>query len=195
MGSQVIEAVMWGSRDALLDALQRGGDANDTENGQSALMMACVQDRDDLAADLIRHGADPNAKAADESTPLFIAVGLGSHGLSSVLIAASANVNAVNNIGQTPLMVASKSGCDGVVELLLNAGASVTARDHKRLNALHWAVTGGDFPSVASLLIAYGADPGEKTVNGQSALDYAISLQRHGMIKSLREALQGIRAK
>lgn len=186
MGSQVIEAVMWSSRDALLDALQRGGDANDTENGQSALMLACVQDRDDLAGDLLRHGADPHAKAADGSTPLLIAAGLGSHGLTSVLVAAGASVNAVNDIGQTPLMVAAKSGSDGVVELLLNAGASATARDYKRLNALHWAATGGDFPSVASLLIAHGADPREKTANGQSALDYAISLRRKEMINVLR---------
>lgn len=73
-------------------------------------------------------------------------------------------------------MVAAKSGSAGVIELLLNAGASAMARDYKQLNALHWAATGGDFPSVASLLIAHGADPREKTGNGQSALDYAISL-------------------
>lgn len=99
MGSQVVEAVLWSSRDALLDALQRSGGANDSENGQSALMLACVQDRDDLAGDLLRHGADPNGEAADGSTPLFIAAGLGGSGLTSVLVAASANVNVVNNIG------------------------------------------------------------------------------------------------
>lgn len=186
MGSQVIEAVICSSRDALLDALQRGGDANDTDSGQSALMLACVQDRDDLAADLIRHGADPNAKAADGSTPLFVAASLGSHELTRVLISAGANVHAVNDIGQTPLMVAAKSGSEMVIELLLNAGASAKARDYKQLNALHWAATGGDFPSVASLLIAHGTDPRERTGNGQSPLDYAISLKRHGMIGVLR---------
>lgn len=186
MGSQVIEAVMWSSRDALLDALQRGGDANDIENGQSALMLACLQDRDDLAADLVRHGADVNAKAPDGSTPLFTATYLGSRELVRVLISAGADVNATNHVGQTPLMVAAKSGSDGVIELLANAGADAKARDHQHRSALHWAATGGDFPSVAKLLIAHGTDPREKTSDGKSALDYAISLQRNGMVRALR---------
>jgi len=37
MGSQVIEALIWSSRDALLDALQKGGNPNDVEGGSSAL--------------------------------------------------------------------------------------------------------------------------------------------------------------
>jgi len=67
MGSQVIEAVVCSSRDALLDALQHGGNPNDEEDGISALVMACTQDRDDLAADLQRETANPihRLRAAD----------------------------------------------------------------------------------------------------------------------------------
>ena len=185
MGSQVIEAVVCSSRDALLDALQNGGNPNDEEDGISALTMACTQDRGDLAGDLIRHGANVNATEQDGSTPLFIAAGIGSESLTQVLLDAGADVNAINDIGQTPLMVAAKVGSPEVVTMLLKAHANGRAHDEHGLNALHWAATGGDFDQVIRLLLAAGANPDDRTIDGKSALDYAISLNRRAIIAAL----------
>jgi len=185
MGSQVIEAVVCSSRDALLDALQNGGNPNDEEDGISALAMACTQDSEDLAGDLIRHGANVNTTEQDGSTPIFIAAGLGSEALTRVLLDAGADLNAVNEIGQTPLMVAAKSGSPEVVKMLLKAGVDGRARDKHGLNALHWTATGGDFDQIAHLLLAAGTNPGDRTIDGKSALDYAVSLNRGAMIAAL----------
>jgi uncharacterized protein len=185
MGSQVIEAVVCSSRDALLDALHNGGNPNDEEDGISALAMACTQDSEDLAGDLIRYGANVNATEEDGSTPLFIAVGLGSEALTRLLLDSGADVNAVNDIGQTPLMVAAKSGSPEVVTMLLKARADGRARDKHGLNALHWTATGGDFDQVVRVLIAAGTNPGDRTIDGKSALDYAVSLNRGAIIAEL----------
>lgn len=185
MGSQVIEAVICSSRDALLDALQAGGNANDEEDGISALVMACTQDRDDLAADLIRYGAKVNAPEDDGSTPIFVAAGMGSESLTRLLLGAGADLNAVNDIGQTPLMVGAKSGNPTVVAMLLNANANPRTRDRHGLNALHWTLTGGDFDEVIRLLLTAGTNPADRTTDGQSPLNYAVSLNRGACIAVL----------
>jgi hypothetical protein len=44
MESSVIQAIVLGSRDALLDALERGGNPDDAENSVPALTLVCLQD-------------------------------------------------------------------------------------------------------------------------------------------------------
>jgi uncharacterized protein len=185
MGSQVIEAVVCSSRDALLDALHSGGNPNDEEDGISALVMACTQDREDLAADLIQYGASVNAPEQDGSTPIFTAASLGSEALTRVLLEAGADVNAANDIGQTPLMVAAKSGSLPVVEMLLKADANARAHDKHGLSALHWAATGGDFDQIIHVLLTVGTNPHDRTIDGRSALDYAVLLKRGATIAAL----------
>jgi len=178
MGSQVIEALIWSSRDALIDALQKGGNPNDGDSGSSALSLACAQGRDDLAGDLVRHGARVDGTEEDETPPLHIAASLGNAQLTELLIHAGANVNAANDIGQTPLMAGAKSGSIAVVTLLLQARANAMARDNNGRNALHWALVGGDHPDIIARLRKSGASSHERTKEGQSPLDYAITLDR-----------------
>jgi ankyrin repeat protein len=178
MGSQIIEALIWSSRDALLDALQKGGNPNDADSGSSALSLACVQGRDDLVGDLLRHGARVDGTEEDEIPPLHIAASLGNARITELLIHAGANVNAANDIGQTPLMVGAKSGSIAVLTLLLQARANAMARDNDGRNALHWALVGGDHPDVITHLRKAGASSHERTKDGQSPLDYAMALDR-----------------
>lgn len=178
MGSQVIEAVILSSRDALLDALHRGGNPNDGERGASALSIACVQGREDLAGDLLRHGAAANGTKEDETPPIHIATGLGDPRLTALLIQAGADVNAPNDIGQTPLMVGARSGNIQVVNLLLQARANALARDHDGRNALHWTLIGGDRPDIIMRLREAGTSSSELTRDGQSPSDYARQLNR-----------------
>ena len=53
MGSGVTEAVVFGSRDALSDALAAGGNPDETEKGVTALTLACIQNREDLVSELL----------------------------------------------------------------------------------------------------------------------------------------------
>ena len=178
MASPVIEAIMMSSRDALLDALHRGGNANETEDGNSALVWACLQDREDLASDLLRNGADVNAAGSDGTTPLFIAVMIESIGLTTLLLKAGASTEPKNEIGQTPLMVAAKTGCEDILSALIDAGASATALDAAERNAMHWAITDGDFPEVVERLLAAGTNPRQRSKEGLTPLDYAKDLGR-----------------
>jgi len=91
---------------------------------------------------------------------------------------AEANVNAANDSGQAPLMAGAKSGSIAVVTLLLQARANAMARDNDGRNALHWALVGGDYPDIITRLRKAGASSYERTKNGQSPLDYAMTLGR-----------------
>jgi ankyrin repeat protein len=178
VGSQVFEAVILSSRDALLDALQKGGNPDDGDGGSSALTLACVQGRDDLVGDLLRYGARADGTEEDETPPLHIAASMGNARITELLVHGGADVNATNDIRQTPLMAGAKSGNIAIVILLLQARADVSARDNNGRNALHWALVGGDYPDIVARLREAGAATYERTKDGQSPLDYALMLDR-----------------
>jgi len=185
VGSSVIDAVVLASRDALLDALQRGCDPNEAEDGRSALALACLNQSLDLVSDLIRFGADVNAAESDGTTPIFHAAFNGNSILVHALLDAGARTDARNEVGQTPLMVAAKSGSVQTVLLLLRFGSTASARDQNGRNALHWASTGGDFDDVIEALLVAGVDPTDRTIEGDSAIDYAFRLKRDASLAAM----------
>jgi ankyrin repeat protein len=74
---------------------------------------------------LIRKGADPNARDAHGQTPLMIAVYLGRLTAAETLINAGAAVNAEDDMGTTALMSAVDRRDRKAVELLIKSGADV----------------------------------------------------------------------
>lgn len=90
---------------------------------------------------LVEGGADPRRTAADGTTALMVAAGLGrylaeSHvtparALAAVQFALAQNldVNAVNETGNTALHGAAFIKADEIVELLVSAGAAIDARN------------------------------------------------------------------
>jgi len=79
------------------------------------------------AATLLESGADPNARAAEGTTPLTLAVQNDAISMLRLLIDKGADVNLVGPDGVSPLKLAVKLDKREVVRLLLSAGASADA--------------------------------------------------------------------
>ena len=99
----------------------------------TALHLAVMMGQEDLCAQLLASGADPNAAEANGSTPLHFAARLGSAELCGALLRAGANPNATDGEGVSPLQAsASGEASVEVSERLVASGAEVGARDRLR---------------------------------------------------------------
>jgi hypothetical protein len=97
---------------------------------------------------LLKAGADPSLRTADQTTPLMMAAGLGygsrddsgrprgipsptAAGAVKLLVEAGADVNAANEAGFTALHGAAYRGWDDVIKFLVEHGANINAQDYK----------------------------------------------------------------
>jgi len=85
---------------------------------------------------LLRNGADVDARDKHGRTPLHAAVGSGGKVGVGLLLDAGARVNARDNDGETPLHWAIRSGAAEAVDALIAAGARVNIRSVKGETAL-----------------------------------------------------------
>lgn len=146
-------------------------DARD-ETGRTPLMEALLQSDGELTALLLRRGADPAARDAEENTCLHYASAGGNKGLCRRMIKLGNAVNAANERGVTPLMFAARGGYASVMhELLLHGKADANAATVSGMTALQFAA----FPPLLmshrqkenadkrlrrlKLLFDFGADP------------------------------------
>ena len=122
-------------------------------------------------------------------TPSILAAACGRTAALKALLDARANASARDSAGRTALMYAARYGHEATVRLLLSHGVDVDALDLAGLTALmHVAQLGASGlaarggPStkradadtaIASDLIADGANPDCKNLNGDTALDIA----------------------
>ena len=78
----------------------------------------------DLAARLLKAGANPNVRNQLGSTPLAEAAFNANTGLIKALLDAGADPNAAGPDGQTPLMIVSRTSNVAAAKLLLDKGAN-----------------------------------------------------------------------
>jgi ankyrin repeat protein len=116
-----------------------------TDDGFTALHLACFFDRDEVARLLLDSGADPNVTAVNGSDlrPLHSAVAARATGLVAVLLAAGADPNPRQKGGYTPLHAAALHGDEAIVDLLLTAGAAPGIVDDEGKSAADHAGGGG----------------------------------------------------
>ncbi|MEI7835965.1 MAG: ankyrin repeat domain-containing protein [Planctomycetota bacterium] len=125
-------------------------------------------------ADLIRRGADVNAKDKEMGwTALHWAAADGDVDMIEQLLAARADVDATDAAGKTPLHEACRSGQVSAVQALLTAHANPKLADLMGRTPLHYAVLAGN-RAIVDLLLGKRVDVNAATKDGQTPLQMAL---------------------
>ena len=118
---------------------------------ESPLMMAALKGQQDLAARMIKKGADINKTGW---TPLHYAASSGHLAIISLLLENSAYIDAESPNGSTPLMMAAMYGTPTAVKLLLQEGADPQLKNQQGLTALQFAQRGNRADSADAIAAA-----------------------------------------
>lgn len=172
---------------AAATALQNAGvtiDAADP-SGDTALMSAIRDHREDEWDLLIKQGANVNARTRTGETAVMFAVMAGDYPAALVLIGAGADVNAADNDGWTALMFAARFGRLSHASGLIRAGANVNAASRLGWTPLMWAAYAGNEP-MATMLLDAGANPNASSRAAQTALIRAEAQGNARMTELLR---------
>lgn len=187
------EAVQWPcpSADWVWLMLKRGEDIEGRdEKGQTALHVACTQERLEIVNFLLEQGADIEARNNDGQTPLHVAKNAEA---VRYLCAAGADANARDNEKLTPLHTITQndlSDCNAAVETLLKHHADVSARDSRGRTPLHLAcqLSGFEFWSIVGSVKAflhYNADIDAQDAEGATPLHEACGHYSPDVVKVL----------
>jgi ankyrin repeat protein len=118
---------------------------------------------------LLRHGANIDARTAENVTPILFAVASGKIEAVKILLSYNPDLDYFSGYGESPLIVAVKRNNIAVAELLLRDSANVNLQNKKGFSALHFAAIYGDFYMV-DLLLYYDADPNIRSRDGTTPL-------------------------
>ena len=145
------------SAEKVCEWLRRGANVN-AKRDHKTLLHGAAWGAYEIAALLLAHGADVNAKDLWKETPLYAAAIRDNREMAALLLAHGADVNA-KNYGNTPLYEAAHHNSEEVAALLIENGADVNAEVDMsgRGTPLH-AAARRNSEEVAALLLANGAD-------------------------------------
>jgi uncharacterized protein len=138
---------------------------------------------------LLAAGADVNARASDQATPLINAALESQLTVAELLISKGADVMARNSGGFTPLHAAAFSGSVPISKLLLQHGAALDDAANKAGVTPLMVAGEENHVEVAAFLLSEGADVGHAEVHGYTPITRAIwkgnteivrLLKRHG---------------
>ncbi len=156
--------------------------------------MVATKSSHPIAALLIEHGADVDAKDYQGSTPLHHAAGVGVQKVVDLLLKHGADPAALNTYNDTPLHAcASGEGVKkaaartAMAKMLIAAGSPVNAVNLSGQTPLWNAAARGDLALVRTLP-AHGADPKIRATGQQgTALDVARTYERADVVKLLEK--------
>mmetsp|Transcript_71176 Transcript_71176/g.123501 ORF Transcript_71176/g.123501 Transcript_71176/m.123501 type:complete len:193 (+) Transcript_71176:78-656(+) len=158
--SDLYQAVMMNKRGSVQRHIRGGADLEKRNNvGFTALHAALKYADEDIAFEVIRAGADINARSAEDGlTPLLFAAIEGKDGVVRQLLSQGADVNGTDYKGNTALhMAAGAMGpCrESTILLLLGAGADLNIENHTGYTPVGVAEDMGG-PAVSELLQSKG---------------------------------------
>lgn len=157
------------------------------EAGWTLLHHAAFKCDSQRVAELIKIGADINAKDQEGRTPLLYALTKKNLNFVEFLIRSGADVNISDNNNATALHWAVPNHDVALIEMLLGAGANVNCQDGEGWTPLHYAVMGKK-KKIIRMLVAKGADINIEEKEGDTPLSIALDcpkdhladlLQRH----------------
>jgi ankyrin repeat protein len=138
-GQPALILAMQKSSDKVVDVLVNWPKTNlsiQNLQGETPLMLAAIQNKRTLAAQLIANGADVNKAGW---TPLHYAASKGHVEMMRLLIENHAYLDAESPNGTTPLMMAAHYGSPMATKLLLEEGADPRLTNQLGLSALDFA--------------------------------------------------------
>ncbi|XP_043979984.1 ankyrin repeat domain-containing protein 27 isoform X1 [Gambusia affinis] len=141
-------------------------------DGFTPLHVAALHGHSSLAALLIRHGANVNARTIQSATPLHLASQNSHVQVVRFLLECNAKLNKKDHYGNTPLIHACLCGNLETVNILLQSNALVNVANLQGNTALHEAVRGGH-QAVVELLLRSGASPSLRNRRQRTPLDCA----------------------
>ncbi len=119
--------------------------------------------------DLIKRGADVDAKSWEGVTSLMFATQNANLAMMKVLIRCGADPDLKPASGNTALIASILNGTPDITEFLIRNGASVDLGDNNDVTPLMYAIKVDSF-DIPDLLIYYGADFDIKSKDGTDAL-------------------------
>lgn len=149
--------------------ISKGADVNRISKGITPLSRVTQKNNIQLAAFLIKNGADPSKPDENGDIPLAIAVTNGYEAIAGMLMHnssdAARDANWKNNLGVPVLNLAAEKGYTQIVNTLLKYGANPNATDYMDNTALSLAAQQGN-QQMADLLISSGADVNHQNMMG-----------------------------
>ncbi|WP_423141079.1 ankyrin repeat domain-containing protein [Parablastomonas sp. CN1-191] len=163
-----LQALRSGDDTAALQALSDKVDVNtaDSVSGETGLHIAIGKRRLDWVGQLVRSGANINARDAKGQTPLQVAVNTNFTAAATLLAQRGALLNERDNIGETPLITAIHNRNAELVKVLVAAGANLDQADNSGRTARDYAADedrrGGNFVALLKAPVSTAAKPGAK---------------------------------
>ncbi len=139
------------------------------ENLDSALLEASYANDRVLILDLLRKGANVNAKSSEGVTPLMYVVQNNSWSLAKILVYNGADVNISPDNGRVALITAVLNNNLDIADYLVQSGAKTDVKDYYSISPLIYASAYGYF-YIVDMLLYYGGNINQTTNDGTSAL-------------------------
>lgn len=178
ISDDLIQASAKGDTEEVRWLLEQGAEVNgQNEKGQTALMLATLNNHYKIVELLIEAGSDVNVRDHNKLTPFIASGSNGFFEILELMAKNGADLDSFNQFGGTALIPAAEKGYLRAVQSAIKVGVPVNHVNHLGWSALLEAVILGDggylYRDIVEELVQAGANVELKDHGGESAIDYA----------------------